>query len=128
MFAIVPGPLPVRLAGVLQVLDIGVVRGRLLDRRHTPVRTAIVVALALIVVEGAVGISHAKAAARSRADVAVSASRSKSRMYCRVSSRIRGLSSLLGRLCPAMTVLGFSNSTVSTAGIHSRRFCGFVSR
>jgi len=47
-----------------RVLDIGVVRGRLLDRRHTPVRTAIVVVLALIVVEGAVGISHAKAAKR----------------------------------------------------------------
>jgi hypothetical protein len=54
MFAIVAGPLPVVLPEYFQAL------------RHWggPVGTAIVVVLALIVVEGAVGISHAKAAAR----------------------------------------------------------------
>ena len=48
--------------------------------------------------------------------------RSKSRMYCRVSSMILGLSSFSARLCPAITALGFSDSILSRAAINSRRF------
>jgi 7,8-dihydro-6-hydroxymethylpterin dimethyltransferase len=50
-----------------------------------------------------------------------------SRMYCRVSSMILGLSSFPGRLCPAITARGFNDSTLSRASIHSRRFCVSVS-
>jgi hypothetical protein len=39
------------------------------------------------------------------------------RMYCRVSSRIRGLSSFPDRLCPAITTRGFSDSIRSNAAL-----------
>ena len=48
-------------------------------------------------------------------------------MYCRVSSMILGLSSFPGRLCPAITARGLSDSMVSSAEIHSRRVCAFDS-
>src|SRR5258707_6116889 len=53
------------------------------------------------------------------------ATRSKSRMYCRVSSMILGLSSFPSRLCPAITARGLSDSILSSAAIHSRRVCAF---
>src|SRR5258708_6561796 len=57
--------------------------------------------------------------------VVVSASRSKSRMYCRVSSMIPGPSSVPALLCPAITARGLSEEMVSSAAIHSRRGCAF---
>jgi hypothetical protein len=38
---------------------------------------------------------------------------------------ILGLSSFPGRLCPAITARGLSDSIVSSAEIHSRRVCAF---
>jgi hypothetical protein len=57
----------------------------------------------------------------------VCANRSKSRMYCRVSPIILGLSSFSGRLWEATTARGFSDSVLSSAAIHSCRFyCPWV--
>src|SRR5215472_11039553 len=44
-------------------------------------------------------------------------------IYCLVSSMILGSSSLPGRLCPAITARGLSDSILSSAEIHSLRFC-----